>query len=83
MTKMMNRTSGMRNSNKYPFNTSIGERIVTFKNKMNGEVIYSSNRYKPRFVDGVEYAEVFKASSRASTFWMRLDALKRIDTVSY
>jgi len=40
-----------------------GEVLLTFKNKINGIIYYSTNRYKPRFHEGQEMLPVFQRAA--------------------
>ena len=37
-----------------------GERLFTFKNKINGEILYSTSRYEKVSRDGKDFIPVFK-----------------------
>ena len=40
-----------------------GEKLLTFKNKINGIVYYSTNRYKPVIHEGQEMLPVFQRAA--------------------
>jgi len=40
-----------------------GEKLLTFKNKINGIIYYSTNRYKPIFHEGQEMLPVFQRAA--------------------
>lgn len=40
-----------------------GEVLLTFKNKINGIIYYSTNRYKPTFHEGQEMLPVFQRAA--------------------
>lgn len=55
------------------------ERILTFKNRFTGEIVYSSNLYNSKIIDGAEFIMVFpKPASPESrrTNWMKKDNLE-------
>ena len=57
------------------------EVLTILKNRINGEVLYTSNLYKSRFVDGTEYIMVFPkpaAFNIRRTNWMRKDSLELV-----
>jgi len=40
-----------------------GEKLLTFKNKINGIIYYSTNRYKPMIHEGQEMLPVFQRAA--------------------
>ena len=60
------------------------ERILTFKNKFNGEFVYSSTLYQPKLIDGTEFIMVFPkpaAPKERRTNWMKRDNLELIQGI--
>ena len=58
---------------------SKSERILTFKNRFTGEIVYSSNLYNPKIIDGAEFILVFPklvSSDFRRTNWMKRDNLE-------
>lgn len=63
--------------------TQANEVLTSFRNRINGDVVYTSNLYKSRFVDGAEYIMVFPkpaAFNIRRTNWMRKDSLEQTKT---
>ena len=61
--------------------TKANEVLTSFRNRINGDVVYTSNLYKSRFVDGAEYIMVFPkpaAFNIRRTNWMRKDSLEQV-----
>ena len=61
--------------------TQTAETLSSFRNRINGEVVYTSNLYRSRFVDGAEYIMVFPkpaAFNIRRTNWMRKDSLEPV-----
>lgn len=48
-----------------------------FKNRLNGDIVYSQNA-QTKFIDGVEFLEVFSAPTPHRKNWMKKDNLERI-----
>lgn len=70
---MMNKKNGARTN----------EVLTSFRNRINGDVVYTSNLYNSRFVDGAEYIMVFPkpaAFNIRRTNWMRKDSLEQVKT---
>lgn len=61
--------------------TQTAEVLTSFRNRINGDVVYTSNMYKSRYVDGAEYIMVFPkpaAFNIRRTNWMRKDSLELV-----
>lgn len=58
------------------------EKIVAYRNRINNDVVYTSNLYESRFVDGAEFIQVFQQTnhplSSRRTNWMRKDSLEMV-----
>ena len=57
------------------------ETITQYRNKFNGDIVYSSNKYKTNIIDGVEFLMVFPKPTTPNSRrinWMRKDNLERI-----
>lgn len=56
------------------------ERIIAYRNRFNGDIVYSSNLYESRFVDGAEFVKVFTNGhfDLRRTNWMRKDSLEQV-----
>lgn len=48
-----------------------------FKNRLNGDIVYSQNA-QTKFIDGVEFLEVFSAPTPHRRNWMKKDNLELI-----
>lgn len=62
-----------------------GEKLQTYRNRINGEILYSTNRCGIKVIDGVEFLEVFpkpKIPSERRVNLMKKDQLERV-TVSH
>ena len=58
-----------------------GERLFTFKNKFNGEILYSTNKYQIQIRDGKEFTPVFKKPNNPRDRRVNLiasDALEKV-----
>ena len=58
-----------------------GEKLLKFKNKINGIVYYSTNFYKIEFKDGLEFLPVFQRISKPEyrqILLIRKNALERV-----
>jgi hypothetical protein len=70
----------MMNTNKRNRKDSI-EKIITYRNRLNGDIVYSSSQYKTNIIDGVEFLLVFPkpaAPNTRRTNWMKKDTLERV-----
>lgn len=56
------------------------EQIIAYRNRFNGDIVYTSNLYESRFVDGAEFVQVFtnNAFNHRRTNWMRKDSLELV-----
>jgi hypothetical protein len=62
-----------------------GERLETYRNKINGEIYYTTNIHGSKFIDGEEFVYVFLRPSYPSqrrTFLMRKANLERVALAS-
>lgn len=58
-----------------------GEKLQTYRNRINGEIIYSTNKCGSKVIDGVEFLEVFpkpKTPSERRVNLMKKDQLERV-----
>lgn len=58
-----------------------GERLLTFKNKFTGEIVYSTNRYEIMTRDGRDFIPVFKKPINPRdrrVNYMAMDSIERI-----
>lgn len=58
-----------------------GEKLQTYRNRINGEIVYSTNKYTSKTIDGVEFLMVFpkpKTPSARKVNLMKKDQLERI-----
>lgn len=58
-----------------------GERLLTFKNKITGEFVYSTTRYKTQNISGKDFIPVFskpRTPSERRVNLIAFDALERI-----
>ena len=65
-------------------NANKAERILTFKNKFTGDLVYSSNLYTSKIIDGVEFVLVFPkpaAPEARRTNWMKRDNLELVQPI--
>lgn len=58
-----------------------GERLSTFKNKFTGEIVYSSNKYETKNIQGKEFIPIFKKPSNPKDRRVNLIALDALDKV--
>lgn len=58
-----------------------GEKLLTFKNKINGIVYYSTNKYKPVFHEGQEMMPVFQRAVAPHARHMLLVAKTALERV--
>jgi hypothetical protein len=59
------------------------EKIVAYRNRINSDILYTSNMYESRFVDGAEFIQVFQQNTPSNirrTNWMRKDSLELVKT---
>lgn len=58
-----------------------GEKLITYRNRINGEILYSTSKYEPVWADGKEFIPVFKKpvspKSRRVNL-MAADAVERV-----
>ena len=57
------------------------ERIITFKNKFTGDLVYSSSLYNSKIIDGAEFVLIFPkpaAPEARRTNWMKRDNLELV-----
>ena len=60
------------------------ERILIFKNKFTGDLVYSSNLYTSKVIDGAEFILVFPkpaAPEARRTNWMKRDNLELVQPI--
>ena len=58
-----------------------GEKLLTYRNRINGEILYTTNKYNPKVIDGVEFMMVFTKPTSPKNrreCWMRKDTLERV-----
>ena len=53
----------------------VGDKFRAYRNRLNGEIVLSPRRSKPKFIDGVEFIEVM---SNGRSNYMRKDNLEFI-----
>jgi hypothetical protein len=58
-----------------------GERLLTFKNKITGEILYSSNKYNVQNIQGKDFIPVFKKPMNPKERRINLIAMDAIDRV--
>jgi hypothetical protein len=58
-----------------------GEKIITFKNKVTGEIIYSTSKYKIQNIQGKDFLPVFKKPYNPKDRRVNLIAMDAIDRV--
>jgi hypothetical protein len=59
------------------------EKVVAYRNRINSDIVYTSNLYESRFVDGAEFIQVFQQNTPFNirrTNWMRKDSLELVKT---
>lgn len=57
------------------------EKILKYRNRLNGDILYSSSNYKTNIIDGVEFLLVFTQLVEPNlrrTNWMRKDNLEKV-----
>ena len=62
-----------------------GEKLQTYRNRINGEILYSTNKYGSKVIDGVEFLMVFpkpRTPKDRRVNLMKKDQLERV-SVSY
>jgi hypothetical protein len=72
----------MKRKNTIPDKKS--ERILTFKNKFTGELVYSSSLYNSKVIDGAEFIQVFPkpvTPDARRLNWMKRDNLELVPSV--
>jgi hypothetical protein len=62
-------------------NTQIGSNpeVVSYKNILTGETVLSPKKSNSRFIDGIEFIQIFNPAKNTINF-MRKDSLRRIQT---
>jgi hypothetical protein len=58
-----------------------GEKIFTFKNKITGEILYSTNKYSMQNIQGKDFIPVFKKPSNPKDRRVNLILMDAIDRV--
>jgi hypothetical protein len=58
-----------------------GEKILTFKNKVTGEIVYSTTKYKTQNIQGKDFIPVFKKPFNPKDRRVNLIAMDAIDRV--
>jgi len=58
-----------------------GERLFTFKNKFNGDILYSTSKYQVENINGKEFIPVFKKPLNAKDRRVNLIAMDAIEKV--
>ena len=53
------------------------EKIRKFKNRLNGDIVYSQNA-QTKFIDGVEFLQVFSDAAPHRKNWMKKDNLELV-----
>jgi hypothetical protein len=57
------------------------EKLHTYRNRLNGEIVYSSSLYNAKYIDGVEFIQVFSKPQNPTlrkVNLMKKDNLERI-----
>jgi hypothetical protein len=58
-----------------------GERLFTFKNKFNGDILYSTSKYQVENINGKEFIPVFKKPLNPKDRRVNLIAMDAIEKV--
>ena len=58
-----------------------GERLFTFKNKFNGDILYSTSKYQVENINGKEFIPVFKKPLNPRDRRVNLIAMDAIEKV--
>lgn len=58
-----------------------GERLFTFRNKFNGDILYSTSKYKVENINGKEFVPVFKKPLNPKDRRINLIAMDAIEKV--
>jgi hypothetical protein len=58
-----------------------GERLSTFKNKVTGEVFYSSSKYETKNIQGKDFIPVFKKPHNPKERRINLIAVDALDRI--
>jgi hypothetical protein len=57
------------------------DKVLKYKNLLNGEVVLSKSHHNTKFIDGVEFLSVYRPTSngiRPTYYWMRKDKLQLV-----
>ena len=58
-----------------------GEKLLVYKNRITGEIVYSTSRYKAKNIQGKDFIPVFKKSNSVNDRRVNLMALDSISLV--
>lgn len=56
----------------------LSEKILTYKNRLNGDILYSNTKFEPKFIDGVEFLQVFTDDYPNRKYLIRRESLERL-----
>lgn len=69
----------MKTSKKNITTRTAHDKVLKYKNRLNGEMFCSKSHHNSKFIDGVEFLSVYREVTpgiRPNYFWMRKDNLE-------
>jgi hypothetical protein len=72
--------NSMANVNGIGITLAHGERLITYKSKVSGDILYSTNKYRNKFIDSREFIHILSEpyEGQRVTVLVNRDSLEKI-----